>query len=114
MFRTTLILTLATYPAFAAPPPKEPEAVKLKRLWGDTTDPDKDCQFVLDGEVLKVTVPGKVNHQFTAARHSGRQGGDNAPRTGKAVAGDFTLEVKLPAAVPGADAANAGASAGAG
>lgn len=107
-FATVFFLLLAS-PVFAAPPPKEPESVKLKRLWGEMIDSDKDCTFTLDGDKLKISVPGK-SHLFRAAMHGGGRGQeDNAPRTAKTVTGDFTVEVQFVQSIPAADAANAGA-----
>jgi len=113
MLITSVVLLTLTLP-FAAPPPKEPEAGKLRRLWGETTDLDKDCTFSLDGEKLKITVPAKT-HVFLASTHDGGRGRpDNAPRTEQKVSGDFTLTVQLAQTLPAADKANAGTFAGAG
>jgi regulation of enolase protein 1 (concanavalin A-like superfamily) len=98
----------------AAPPPKEPETAKLKRLWGETIDLDKDCTFALDGDKLKIGVPNK-SHLYRATSHDGGRGQpDNAPRTEQKVSGDFTLTVQLTQTRPATDKENAGSFAGAG
>src|SRR5262249_3402860 len=114
VIRATLLSFLVALPALAAPPPKEPESTKLKRIWGETADFDKDCTFALAGGTLKISVPAK-NHLFRASTHDGGRGQpDNAPRTVQTVAGDFTLTVQFVSTVPVKDAANAGTFAGAG
>jgi regulation of enolase protein 1 (concanavalin A-like superfamily) len=114
MLRVVVILFFLFGSFAAAPPPKEPEAGKLRRLWGETADLDKDCSFSLDGEKLKITVPAKT-HVFLASTHDGGRGRpDNAPRTEQKVSGDFTLTVQLTQTLPTADKANAGTFAGAG
>jgi hypothetical protein len=98
----------------AAPPPKELEAAKHKRTWGETIDADKDCFFIHDGEKLKVAVSG-IHHVFRASLDNGGQGlSDNAPRTARKVKGDFTMTVKLLHTLPKPNVSNAGALSGAG
>ena len=58
--------------------------------WGTVTDPDKDCQFSIQGDKLGITVPAK-NHNLHPAR------GLNAPRVLKKVTGDFSVQVKITA-----------------
>src|SRR5262245_59887631 len=91
-------LLLLTTPALlaAAPPPVETAAVQLRRRFGETVDPDKDCTFTLDGEKLKVVIPG--------ARHTLGTGSGvwtNAPRTMKRTEGDFAAEVTVVRSDPG-------------
>jgi hypothetical protein len=114
MIRAVLFVLALSAPAAAAPPPKESDSVKLKRVWGDLVDPDKDCSFSLDGDRLRLSVPGK-SHLFLASTHnSGRGGADGAPRTAKTVSGDFSLTVTWVQSRPTDDKANAGTFAGVG
>jgi len=114
MTRVLLLVLLLAMPALAAPPPREPESSKLKRIWGEALDVDKDCTFSVEGEKLKIVVPGK-NHLFRAATHDGGQSqADNAPRTSRTVSGDFTLSVEFTSSQPTEDKANAGTFAGVG
>lgn len=57
--------------------------------WGDFVDPDKDCQFKVEGGKLTITVPGS-DHDRAIER-----GKMNAPRAWQIVEGDFTIEVKV-------------------
>jgi regulation of enolase protein 1 (concanavalin A-like superfamily) len=88
---------LAIPAAFAAaPPPAETAAVKLRRLFGETVNPDKDCTFALDGEKLKVTIPGGRHNLGT-----GSGVWTNEPRTTKWIEGDFAAEVTVIRSDPG-------------
>jgi hypothetical protein len=91
-----LLLTIPTLLAAAPPPAAETAAVKLHRLFGETVDPDKDCTFALDGEKLKVTIPGN-RHSLTTTTGVW----PNAPRTTKRIEGDFAAEVTVVRSDPG-------------
>jgi regulation of enolase protein 1 (concanavalin A-like superfamily) len=97
MIRSGCLFLVFVSTAAAAPPPAgETPAVKLFRLFGETVDPDKDCTFTLDGEKLKLTIP-EASHSLTTT--SGVK--PNAPKTKKAVEGDFTAEVTVVRSDPG-------------
>lgn len=71
----------------AAPVPKETSEQLLARMYGTPVDPNKDCEFALDGKKLVVRV-GKRDHGLhtTGPRLA-------APRALREVEGDFTAEV---------------------
>lgn len=71
----------------AAPIPKETNEQQLVRMFGTPVDPNKDCEFSLDGKKLTVKV-GKGDHALTTAGNR-----TAAPRTLREVEGDFTAEV---------------------
>jgi hypothetical protein len=116
--RAIFISFVLVFPAVAAPPPAEPEAAKLKRLWGVTSDPDKDCTFTLAGDSLTIVIPGSP-HLFksltvNAANAAGILPKDNFPSVVSAAEGDFTAVLKLGAAglARGVENKNAIAAAG--
>lgn len=56
--------------------------------WGQVVDPDRDCEIVLEGASLKMTVPGTL-HDLNVRRAM------NAPRVVQELEGDFQLQVKV-------------------
>src|SRR5262245_23570907 len=89
MLRCCAILVLACVPimAIAAPIPKEDDAVRIRRVYGETIDPDRDCKFEMTGEKLRLTIPGK--------QHFVERKLYNAPRVAREIEGDFTLTVRV-------------------
>jgi hypothetical protein len=85
VFHPLLILVLVA----AAPPPKDTEADKLRRAWGETIDPEKDCTFKLDGDKLRIKIP-ETTHTLTP-----EDGSSKAPRVRREVAGDFDVRVTV-------------------
>jgi regulation of enolase protein 1 (concanavalin A-like superfamily) len=83
-FASCITLFLITAIAVAVPLREGPN-----RGWGDFVDPDKDCQFKVDGGKLTITVPG-TDHDLGIER-----GKMNAPRAWQIIEGDFTIEVKV-------------------
>jgi regulation of enolase protein 1 (concanavalin A-like superfamily) len=57
--------------------------------WGQIIDPDRDCQFRLDGGRLTISVPA-TRHDLAA-----ETGGLNAPRVLRDIEGDFIVQVKV-------------------
>jgi hypothetical protein len=80
--------------AIAAPPPREDDAGKILRLYGEVLDPDNDCKFTLTGTKIAITVPGS-DHILAFER-----GKTNAPRVLKEQEGDFTATVTLDGGYP--------------
>jgi hypothetical protein len=118
MARGTLLLVVWVVPTLAAPPSVEPEAVKLKRLWGETSDPEKDCKFTLVGGALTIAIPASP-HLFkslnvNAANAAGILPKDGFPSVVSTAEGDFIAVLKLGATglTRGAENKNAIAAAG--
>jgi regulation of enolase protein 1 (concanavalin A-like superfamily) len=89
MIRVVILLVAVSLPVTAAPPPTETEAAKLKRLWGETSDPDKDCTFSLDGDRLRISMPASVHSIDISGNRK------NAPRVLRDAIGDFVMNVKI-------------------
>lgn len=91
MLPRVLILAglLVPVAVLASPVPKETEAEKLKRLFGTPVDPDKDCNFALDGDKLVIRAP-EAGHVFGFGDGIG-----NAPRVTRPVRGDFVATVRI-------------------
>lgn len=88
MFPLVGLCLVAPWLVFA-PVPKESPAEKLQRIYGQPEDPDKVCQFALQGLNLRVTA---------AAGLRGLNPGRNlinAPRTLKPIEGDFRATLRL-------------------
>jgi hypothetical protein len=73
--------------AYTAPIPRELKSPAIERLFGTPSDPSGKCEFALQGETLRVVVPGDVE---CAATHL-----KGAPRTSRIVEGDFVAVVKV-------------------
>lgn len=84
-----LPLLLIAPVVIAAPIPKESEADKIRRLYGSPEDPDKSSTFALVGNNLRLTA-AKGLRGLNPSR-----GLTNAPRTLKAVTGDFEATLRL-------------------
>jgi serine/threonine protein kinase/regulation of enolase protein 1 (concanavalin A-like superfamily) len=96
---------IAAAPRNAMPDPDQPHRevpvkpetrapVKSARTlanWGDVTDPDEDCQVLMDKEMQRaaIAVPG------TAHLLSAEQGRMNAPRVLRDITGDFEVRVRV-------------------
>jgi hypothetical protein len=91
LLRPLFVLALVA----AAPPPKETEAEKLLRIWGSTVDPGKNCTFRLDGDRLKISVPGNPN---LSKPNSGPR--SRYARVQSEVTGDFDARVKVVSLTP--------------
>jgi regulation of enolase protein 1 (concanavalin A-like superfamily) len=89
MLRCCTIVVLACVPivVIAAPIPKEDDAARIRRAYGETIDPDRDCKFEMKSEKLRLTIPGK-QHFLERKLH-------NAPRVAREIEGDFTLSVRV-------------------
>ncbi|QJW95040.1 DUF1349 domain-containing protein [Frigoriglobus tundricola] len=85
--RTAVVVLFVPLVGLAAPVPKETAGQKLAKVFGTPVDPNKDCKFAFDGKKLTVDV-GKGDHGMHVA---GNRTG--APRTLRAVEGDFAVEV---------------------
>src|SRR5262245_15369410 len=102
MSRSLLAGLLLAPVLVAAPVPKEDDTARMRRIYGQTDDPDKDCAFEMVGEKLRIKIPAK-HHSLNP--NPGRM---NAPRVVKEVEGDFTVTVRVtfpirPAPGPEAD-----------
>jgi regulation of enolase protein 1 (concanavalin A-like superfamily) len=87
-FLPLLLLPLASY-AVSAPVPKEDDAARLRRVYGVTIDPDKDCTVELVGDKLRVKIP-ETAHWFGALRAT-----SEPPRVLQEIEGDFTAIVRV-------------------
>jgi hypothetical protein len=88
------LLTITATFALGAPPPREDDALKIQRLFGEVIDPDGDCKFTLTGAKISITTPG-TDHSLTFER-----GKTNAPRVVKEWDGDFRASVTVEANFP--------------
>jgi hypothetical protein len=89
----------------AAPPPKEEtEEVKFRRVWGETVDADKDCEFKQEGDRLKIKIP-KMPHPFSPGRPPDSS---KAPRVRREVNGDFDARIKIISVTPPGENAGGG------
>lgn len=101
MIRSTILaMLLIVSPALAEPIPKESEAAKLKRVWGELVDSGGGSKVKLEGEKLRLTLPAGdrvVYNQRNNSRH--------APYMTKTIRGDFVATVTVhrhsPPAEPG-------------
>jgi len=84
---TILVLTGVPIVVIGAPIPKEDDAVKIRRVYGETIDPDRDCKFEMVNEKLRLTIPGK--------QHFVERKRNNAPRVAREIEGDFTASVRV-------------------
>ena len=89
---SSIIALLVVAPLTAAPVPKEVLTPPMEVLFGKPFDPSKSCEFKLDGKKLILTVPGTVECPATKL--------DGAPRTKRAVTGDFEMEVVVSYKLP--------------
>ncbi len=94
---------------FAADSPKVAstplEAVTELPGWGTATDPDGDCQFLLEEEALSIRVPGAGRPHDLAAEIKVT----NAPRVLQPVDGDFVATVRVEGGfVPGSESTKPG------
>src|SRR5262245_13596775 len=94
MVRVTLLVLSIPVTLAAAPPPREDDAAKITRLYGEVIDPDKDCTFTLTGHKITIAVPGS-DHFLAWER-----GKTNAPRVMKEWEGDFRASVILGGGFP--------------
>lgn len=105
MIRSAFVLFALTPLAVAAPVPKESESEKIKKLYGEIVDPDKDCKFRLDGEKLLITMPGGKRYDYWD-NHPELKPGDkqeslkNCPRVMRPLNGDFTMTVLFAVSLP--------------
>src|SRR5262245_59319350 len=88
------LLTMSAAIVLAAPPPREDDAGKIQRLYGEVIDPDGDCKFTLTGSKISIKTPG-TDHSLTVER-----GKTNAPRVLKEWEGDFRASVTVEANFP--------------
>jgi hypothetical protein len=87
--RAILLSFVVAVPVVAAPPPKDSATTKILRLFGEVIDPDKDCTISLDGERLRMSIPGTTHGiHFDGSNN-------NAPRVLQDVTGDFVVKVKV-------------------
>ncbi|MDB6152235.1 MAG: hypothetical protein JWL90_688, partial [Chthoniobacteraceae bacterium] len=64
---------------------------KLIEGWGTTLNPAEDCEFKVENQKLRITVPGSADpHDLSAELRSAM-----APRVLQPVSGDFTIQVKI-------------------
>jgi regulation of enolase protein 1 (concanavalin A-like superfamily) len=85
-FCSALLLFLAVCAAVAAPAPK---AKPFETGWDKPVDPDGDCKFRREKDVLTIEVPG-TDHGLGIERKL-----MNAPRLLRDVKGDFIVEVRV-------------------
>src|SRR5262245_42497543 len=78
----------------AAPPPREDDAGKVQRLYGEVIDPDGNCKVRLSGSKISIAIPGS-DHSLAIER-----GQSNAPRVLKEWEGDFQVSVTVDAPFP--------------
>lgn len=95
---TILAMLLIVSPALAEPIPKESEAAKIKRVWGELVDEDGGTKLKLKGDKLYITLP--AGDRTLSYPKSTKQ---IAPHLVKRVSGDFQASVivhhsKLPVA----------------
>jgi regulation of enolase protein 1 (concanavalin A-like superfamily) len=107
MIRCAFVLFALTPLAVAAPVPKESETEKIKKLYGEIVDPDKDCKFKLDGEKLLITMPGGKRYEYwdLDEKPPWNQANDwkaltNCPRVLREIEGDFVVTVRAYASLP--------------
>ena len=105
MLRITAVLLVLASLAVAAPVPKESEAEKIKKAFGEIVDPDKDCKFKLDGEKLVLTMPGGKRYDYWDEKLPGKPSEQekpitNCPRVLREAEGDFVITVRVTAALP--------------
>jgi len=82
-----IFLFIATPLAFAAPVPKDGKEGKLTRLYGKPVDPDKRCEFSLEGEDLIVKMSAELNASAVSLK--------GAPRTALEISGNFEAVVAV-------------------
>jgi hypothetical protein len=96
--RICAALLLGSLLAPAAPVQKDAEKEKkerekVERVFGTIEDPDRDCQFVMDGDKLKLTMKGGKQYDYDAKVK-------NCPRAVREVKGDFVATVRAYAVLP--------------
>lgn len=84
------ILALGT----AAPPPKELPGDRITRFLGEKIDPVGDCRFLTTPTGMRIAIPA------TPHRFGRTESANKAPRTARAVEGDFTFEIRITQPVP--------------
>lgn len=99
--RYAIILCLAcSSTALAEPIPKESEASKLKRVWGELVDSGGGAKVKLEGDKLRITLPAGDRVVYNQRNNS-----HHAPYMMKAIRGDFVATVTVhrhaPPAEPG-------------
>lgn len=99
--RYAMILCLAfSSTALAEPIPKESEASKLKRVWGELVDSGGGVKVKLEGDKLRLTLPAGDRVVYNQRNNS-----HHAPYMMKTIRGDFVATVTVhrhsPPAEPG-------------
>ena len=99
--RYAIILCLASFSnALAEPIPKESEASKLKRVWGELVDSGGGAKVKLEGDKLRMTLPAGDHVVYNQRNNS-----HHAPYMMKTIRGDFVATVTVhrhsPPAEPG-------------
>lgn len=84
-----LILFLGVVGTCATQAAPAPEPRSWVRGWDKPVDPQKDCKFVRNGDVLTIEVPGGL-HQIGKESTLG-----NGPRLLRTVEGDFLFQVRV-------------------
>lgn len=93
MFRCAILaMLLMVSPTLAEPIPKESEAAKIKRIWGEPLEKDNGAKFSLDGEKLRISVP---KCKKTSDNDLLISEPENATRIVKKVEGPFVVTVTL-------------------
>jgi hypothetical protein len=64
IYRSLLLLALAPIVLSAPPVPKDESAEKLKRDYGEWSDPDKDCKFAFKEDKLQISLPAAWHLQW--------------------------------------------------
>lgn len=78
-----VVAALVTTPGFS-----QDRSPRTLKGWGQIVDPEKDCQFRLDGGRLTITIPA-TKHDLSV------EAGDlSAPRVLRDIEGDFIAQVK--------------------
>ena len=97
---TILVMLLIVSPALAEPIPKESEASKLKRVWGELVDSGGGAKVKLEGDKLRMTLPAGDRVVYNQRNNS-----HHAPYMMKTIRGDFVATVTVhrhsPPAEPG-------------
>jgi regulation of enolase protein 1 (concanavalin A-like superfamily) len=96
IYRNVLLITLAPIVLSAAPAPKDESAEKLKRIYGEWNDPDKDCKYTWKDDILQIALPAAWHLLFPGRRDST----NNAPRVLRELVGDFTAVVRVTFPIP--------------
>ena len=87
---TILAMLLIASPALGEPIPKESEAAKIKRVWGELIDPEKKTKAKLVGNKLHLTIP-----PGSYVPNNGHSNFKQPPYLKNSVQGDFVATVKV-------------------